>query len=68
MADKSEILAGLEEKLAEHLQEIAGYYTQKPKITLVIGCDWLPDGDLVMSNDDSTERVIERIKKLRGEK
>lgn len=41
-------------EIAEHLQEIADFF-DKPddvKVTCVVRCPWLGDGNLVVSNDD----------------
>lgn len=62
--ENREVVKALGEKIQVHLDEIASYYTRTPKITIVIRCPWLPDGDFVMSNDEDPEATCNSLMNL----
>jgi hypothetical protein len=56
-------LARLHQAISDHLEAISDFFTQKPKITIVIRTPWLECGDVVLTDDDS-ELAIAAIKRL----
>jgi hypothetical protein len=61
MSDRLTILHG---DIAEHLESIAAMFTQRPKITIVIRTPWLPDGGVLLSDDDFDQAIAE-VNRLR---
>lgn len=47
------------QEIARHLDEMCQLFTQPDdcKVTVVIRCPWLEDGDTVMSNDKASEAI-----------
>jgi hypothetical protein len=63
MSATEDKLRKLRADIAEHLEEIAALFTQRPKITIVIRTGWLNDGDVVLT-DDEADLAIEALRKL----
>ena len=53
----------LRNEVAWHLDEIAKLFKQRPKMTIVIRADWLPNGDVILTDDDQ-EKAIAAIRRL----
>ena len=56
MSDK---LQRLHNDISTHLSEISALFTEQPKITIVIRTPWLPDGGVLLSDDDLDEAIAE---------
>lgn len=63
-SENGEVIKELEEKISPLLNEIASFYTRSPKITLIVRCPWLVDGDLVMSNDEDPQTACNSMMNL----
>jgi hypothetical protein len=62
MADK---LTRVHADIADHLSQIAGLFTQEPKITIIIRTPWLEDGGVLIGDDD-IDLAIAEIQRLRA--
>jgi len=66
----SDSLVKLQNDVADHLEQIAALFVQRPKITIVIRTPWLEegkDGGVVLSDDDFDAAIAE-INRLRNRK
>jgi hypothetical protein len=61
MADNLKLL---QRQVAEHLEDIASLFTQRPKITIVIRTPWIADGGVILTDDDFDAAIAE-INRLR---
>jgi hypothetical protein len=59
MSDKLQLLHN---DISTHLSEIAALFTQPPKITIVIRTPWLPDGGVLLTDDDLDEAIAEILR------
>lgn len=64
MYNEAVILSQLHQKLAVHLEQISELF-KNPKITLVVRSPDLPDGDVVLT-DDELDKAIAAIERLKG--
>lgn len=62
---KAETMA-LYEKIVPHLEAIEKLF-KSPKVTLVVRADALPDGDIVLTQDDP-EAIVASVQKLMARK
>lgn len=62
--ENREAIQFLEQKIAKHLDEIKTYYSETPKITLIVRCPWIVDADFIMSNDDDPQAVCNSLMNL----
>jgi hypothetical protein len=64
-------LLNLQDRIADHLDQISRMFTQSPKITIVIRTPWLEaegkDGGVLLSDDD-LDMAIAEINRLRNRK
>lgn len=67
------VVGSLMDKLSKHLDAILAEFKPGAKVTVIIRCPWLADGDTVIGNDDITEavkvatRMLERTEELRAQ-
>jgi len=63
-SENGEVIKDLELRITPLLNEIASFYVRSPKITLIVRCPWLVDGDLVMSNDEDPQAACNSMMNL----
>lgn len=54
----------LSDRLSVHLDGILSCYQPGAKVTVIVRCPWLKDGDTVIGNDDIEEAVSVAINML----